>query len=70
MVAFNGWSAVTLLIGLPVLYVIFRNALSRSQERTAGRHRCAYCRGRLKKRADRAGWASVCPKCGRNQPWG
>lgn len=65
-------TVVTILIVIfaaLVLFVSVTRQASLTKARMAHKDRCAFCRSRLKKTADKFGFAATCAKCGKTQPW-
>ena len=59
-----------LVLAIPIVLILFLLAIGsmgRSFQRGMGRARCTHCDAKLKRQG--RGYATVCAKCGRSQPW-
>jgi hypothetical protein len=59
---------VTVVVVLFLLAFVLRS-VAKNAARFRGRNKCAFCGARLKWAPQQGGYAGVCRKCGRQQPW-
>lgn len=68
---------VVVIVAGGLLVLWFVNRVIKASQIARGRDRCAFCRARLRfmgagkagQEGAKAGYATTCSKCGREQPW-